>query len=124
MPHRVFLVDDSPLMLELYGELIDMQPDMALAGTASSGAEALSRLPGMSADVALVDVSMPAMSGLELVGRLGESVPGLPCILFSAHSGDAYARRAMEAGARGYVEKGDPAALLAAVRDALGPAAP
>jgi len=119
MPHRVFLVDDSPLMLELYGELIEMQADMSLAGTAGSGHEALETLPQAQADVALVDVSMPHMSGLELVERIAKAVPGLPCILFSAHSGDSYARRAIEAGARGYVEKGDPAALLAAVRGTL-----
>ena len=119
MRRRVFIVDDSPLMLELYGELIEMQPDMALAGTASSAEEALAAIPGADADIALVDVSMPRMSGLELVGRLVAVVPGLPCLIFSAHSGEAYARGAKDVGALGYVEKGDPTALLAAVREVL-----
>ncbi len=119
MRRRVFLVDDSPLMLELYGELIEMQPDLALAGTASSGEEALASISAAGADIALVDVSMPKMNGLELVGRLGTAAPGLPCLLFSAHAGEAYASRAQEVGAMGYVEKGDQTALLAAVRTAL-----
>jgi DNA-binding NarL/FixJ family response regulator len=120
MPRRVFLVDDSPLMLELYGELIEMQPDLILAGTASSAEEALREIPTAAADLALVDVSLPGVNGIELVGRLGSAVPGLPCVLFSAHSGELYEERAREVGALGYIEKGDPAALLNTLRDALG----
>lgn len=119
MRRRVFIVDDSPLMLELYGELIEMQPDMALAGTASSAEEALAAIPTAAADIALVDVSMPRMSGIELVSRLVAAVPGLPCLVFSAHAGEAYARGAKEVGAFGYIEKGDPTALLAAMREVL-----
>ena len=120
MRRRVFLVDDSPLMLELFGELIEMQADLTLAGTAASGEEALTALPRVPCDLALIDVSMPKMNGLELAERLQTTVPGLPCLLFSAHAGEAYERRSREVGARGYVEKGDPAALLTAIRTALG----
>jgi DNA-binding NarL/FixJ family response regulator len=119
MRRRVFLVDDSPLMLELYSELIEMQPDLALAGTATSAEEALRDIPESAADLALVDVSLPGLNGIELVGRLGAEVPGLPCILFSAHSVEIYEQRAREVGALGYIEKGDPAALLSTLRGAL-----
>jgi two-component system uhpT operon response regulator UhpA len=119
MRRRVFLVDDSPLMRELFGELIEMQEDLALAGTAASAEEALGVLPELPCDLALIDVSMPEMNGLELAERLRRELPALPTLLFSAHTGETYARRAREAGARGYVEKGNPAALLAAIRGAL-----
>jgi DNA-binding NarL/FixJ family response regulator len=97
-----------------------MQLDFALAGTASSAEEALRQIPAAGADLALVDVSLPGVNGIELVGRLGSEVPGLPCVLFSAHAGEIYEERAKEVGALGYIEKGDPAALLSTLRGALG----
>jgi DNA-binding NarL/FixJ family response regulator len=119
MRRRVFLVDDTPLMRELFGELIELQPDLALAGTAASGEEALTVFPDVACDLALVDVSMPGMNGIDLVARLRELRPDFPCVLFSAHTGEVYARRAREVGAAGYVEKGDAALLLSTIREAL-----
>ncbi|HYE95835.1 MAG TPA: response regulator transcription factor [Rubricoccaceae bacterium] len=118
---KVFLVDDSPLIVELLSDLVASQPDLSVSGTAQSGEEALRKIPASDCDLVLVDVSMPRMNGLELIGHLQRLRPDLPCLVVSAHSGESYVREAREAGAVGYVEKENPDALLEAIR-ALGPA--
>jgi DNA-binding NarL/FixJ family response regulator len=70
-------------------------------------------------DLVLVDVSLPGMNGIELVAELQRRTPNLPCLVMSAHQGANYARKALNNGARGFVAKGDPPALVEAVRRVL-----
>lgn len=117
---RLFLVDDSELFLELLMDVLEGEPDLTVAGSATSGEEALETLPGMACDLALIDVSMPGMNGIELVRRLQQERPDVPCVMLSAHAGEAYVSQAMAAGARAYVEKGRPEELLATIHAVLG----
>lgn len=116
----VFIVDDFVLLHEMITEYLEMEPDLAVCGTAQSGEEALATLPERGCDLALVDVAMPGMNGIEFVRRLGELRPGFPCLMLSGHAEEVYVREAMAAGARGYVTKGDPDAIVGAIRCVLG----
>ena len=115
----LFIVDDHALVRDMLAEYLSMEPDLRVVGTAASGAEALARIPESGCAVALVDVAMPGMSGIELVRRLKREQPDVACLMFSGHVEQVYVRDALEAGASGYVMKGDPAVIAEAVRQVL-----
>lgn len=98
---RVLLVDDDPGVRYALSELLaDRGHEAVLAG---SGAEGLSKLDGV--EVAVVDLSMPEMDGLEVLRRLRERAPGVPSILLTAHGSERVAVEAMKAGAYDYLTK-------------------
>jgi DNA-binding NarL/FixJ family response regulator len=103
---RVLCVDDHPIVREGVAAIIDLQPDMTLAGSAATGAEALERFVALNPDVALVDLRLPDMSGFELIRKIKDTSPNARIIVLSSHEGDVDIQRALEAGAQGYVVKG------------------
>lgn len=129
---RIFIVDDHELVRTLLEEYLDMEPDLEVCGSVDSGEEALERLlqapqtangksspPALECDLALIDISIPDMNGIELVRRLSEERPSLRCLIVSGHAKAVYAEDALRAGAKGYVMKGDPDVLVEAVRQVL-----
>jgi DNA-binding NarL/FixJ family response regulator len=103
---RVLCVDDHPIVREGVAAIIDLQPDMTMAGTASTGSEAIQRFAELAPDIVLVDLRLPDMSGFEVIKRIKGTSPGARIIVLSSHEGDVDIQRALEAGARGYVVKG------------------
>jgi DNA-binding NarL/FixJ family response regulator len=103
---RVFCVDDHPVVRDGVAAIIDLQPDMTMAGTAATGGEALERFVGSRPDVALVDLRLPDMSGFELIKRIKDTSPGARIVVLSSYEGDVDIQRALEAGAQGFVAKG------------------
>lgn len=116
---RVFLVEDHAYLRGMVASYLSDVAGLTICGTASSGTEALERLAECACDLALVDVSMPGMSGIELVGHLREQCPEVRCLMLSGHLGEGYVAESLAAGARGYVEKGDPAVLVVAIAEVL-----
>jgi DNA-binding NarL/FixJ family response regulator len=119
---RVLVVDDHPVvragMVALLGELEDVD----VVGEAGNGAEALALTPRLRPDVVLMDLRMPVMDGAEATARLREQ-PGAPQVLvLTTYDTDADIVRAVESGARGYLLKDTPPAVLADAirRAALG----
>ena len=88
----------------------------SLARTAE---EALEQLPEITVDLAIVDVSLPGTNGIELVAAIRAQYSSLRCIVLSGHHEHVYVRRALAAGAQGYVLKEHPLDLIAAVRAVL-----
>jgi DNA-binding NarL/FixJ family response regulator len=103
---RVLCVDDHPIVREGVAAIINLQPDMTLAGSAATGGEALARFAELSPDVALVDLRLPDMTGFELIKKMRDKSPNARIIVLSSHEGDVDIQRALEAGAQGYVVKG------------------
>lgn len=103
---RIFLVDDHPMMREGLGLLIG-EAGWTVDGHARSAAEALERVPGNVPDLVVLDVSLPDKNGLELTKDLVTLVPELRILVFSMHDEMLYAERAMNAGAKGYLMKGE-----------------
>jgi DNA-binding NarL/FixJ family response regulator len=103
---RVFCVDDHPIVREGIAAIINLQPDMTLAGAAATGGEALERYFELRPDVALVDLQLPDMSGFDLIKKIRDKAPNARIIVLSSHEGDVDIQRAQEAGAQGYVAKG------------------
>jgi DNA-binding NarL/FixJ family response regulator len=103
---RVFCVDDHPVVRDGIAAIINLQPDMELAGAAATGGEALERYFELRPDVALVDLRLPDMSGFDLIKKIKDKSPNARIIVLSSHEGDVDIQRALEAGAQGYVAKG------------------
>jgi len=103
---RVLCVDDHPVVRDGIAAIINLQPDMMLAGAAATGGEALERFFELRPDVAVVDLQLPDMSGFELIKKIKDKSPNAHIIVLSSHEGDVDIQRALEAGAQGYVAKG------------------
>jgi DNA-binding NarL/FixJ family response regulator len=103
---RVFCVDDHPIVRDGIAAIINLQPDMVLAGAAATGGEALERFFELRPDVALVDLQLPDMSGFDLIKKIKDKSANARIIVLSSHEGDVDIQRALEAGAQGYVVKG------------------
>ncbi|WP_412061871.1 response regulator transcription factor [Rubrivirga sp. IMCC45206] len=114
-PLRVFLVEDHPWLLETHARAINLQPDLEVCGTATTGAAALDGVPS-DADVVLVDLRLPDMAGLDVIRALAARQPPPACLVVSARPAVEAAAASLEAGAHAYVEKGDAGALFAAIR--------
>ncbi len=118
---RLLLVDDHPIMRRGLALTLGAETDLTIAEQADSAEQALDLVGrGIEVDLVVADVSLPGMSGLELVKHLAAIRPGLPVLVVSRHDESLYAERALRAGARGYVMKlEDPAVLVEAVRRVL-----
>src|SRR6266700_2381490 len=103
--HRIFIVDDHPLVREGLTNLINGQSDLLVCGEAEDSAGAIAGIAGARPDVALLDISLKNESGLELVKNLDVQFPRVALIVLSMHDEALYAERALRAGARGYVMK-------------------
>jgi len=116
MTIHVYIIEDHPLMRDAIGKLFGVVADIAIAGLAQSGEEAIAQLPSVKADLVLADIALPKMSGIDVIQEIHRQWPTLPIIAFSGHQEANYVRRALDAGAKGFVAKGDPAELLNAIR--------
>jgi DNA-binding NarL/FixJ family response regulator len=118
--HRLLLVDDHTIVREGLKRILETTPDGWVITEESSGFQALDSLRRAPFDLAIVDLSMPGMSGLELIRRIRAEFPALPVLVLSMHAEEEYALRSFKAGANGYVTKDSAAAeLLQAVRKVL-----
>jgi DNA-binding NarL/FixJ family response regulator len=107
--HRIFIIDDHPLVREWLANLILQQPDLVICGEADNMADALKRIPVTKPDLAIIDLSLGEASGLELIRALKNLHPNILMIVLTMHDERSYAPRALRAGARGYVMKRETA---------------
>ena len=102
---RVFLLDDHEVVRRGVRELLESADDLEVVGEASTGAEALQRAPATSPDVAILDVRLPDISGIEVCRELRSSMPDLKCLMLTSFNDDEALFDAVMAGAAGYVLK-------------------
>ena len=115
-PVRVLVVDDHPMVRAGLRSMLSGD-EVEVVGEAGSGAEAVERAVALDPGLVLLDVELPDMDGVETLARLRAQAPGAAVLMVSMHDDPAMVRRAVEAGAAGYVLKGiGRRELLAAVR--------
>jgi DNA-binding NarL/FixJ family response regulator len=102
---RVLTVDDHPLILEGIANVLQRQPDMELVGEASDGYQAIEAFGKLRPDVALIDLQMPGMNGIDAISAILQKWPGARCVVLTTYAGDVQATRALKAGAKGYLLK-------------------
>ena len=120
-PHRVYIVEDHPIVREAYVALFDAEDDLHVVGSSGSAEAAILDLNGFESDIAVVDVGLldpgARMNGIHLTGQLHRLRPRLRVLVVSAHDETVYAEQALKAGARGYLMKHEASEnLVAAVR--------
>ncbi len=114
---RVVLVDDHELVRSGFGLIFSGQPDIEVAGEASNAEDGLRLVRAIKPDVALVDVHMPGMSGIELTGRVQRAGLDTRIVILTVMQDAQFPRRLLQSGALGYLTKGCAAEeLLQAVR--------
>ena len=102
---RILIVDDHALVREGTRQLLQQEPGFEVVGTAGSAEDALPLLRDLVPDVALVDINLPAMSGLELARDIVTSQPPVHVLILSAYDEYAYIAEALEIGVGGYLLK-------------------
>ncbi len=114
---RLLLADDHAILRAGLRMLLDAQPDMLVVGEAADGEEAVRRALVTRPDVAVVDLTMPGLSGVETLQRLRRELPSARLLVLTMHEDPGYARMAQAAGASGHVIKdSDSSELLSAIR--------
>jgi two-component system, NarL family, invasion response regulator UvrY len=120
MTTRILLVDDHPVVRQGIKQVLAGAFDPAQVGEAESAEEGLNEVRGTDWDVMVLDISLPGMSGLDLLKELRRECPDLPVLVLSMHPPDQFARRAINAGASGYLTKDSaPTELVRAVGEVI-----
>ena len=114
---KVIIADDHPIVRQGLKQILAESSEVELVAEASNGREALAAIRKSPCDVAILDLSMPDATGLELMKQIKVEKPALPILILSVYPEDQYAVRTLRAGAAGYLTKGSaPDELLSAVR--------
>ncbi len=115
----ILLVEDHAIFAQTLLRLLRERGHLDVVDIAKSAEEALEKIPDLEVDLVLVDVSLPKRSGISLVLALHAKYPDLPCVMLSGHLSLHYARRSLEAGARGYLIKDHADGILEGIRRVL-----
>lgn len=111
-PIRLIIVDDHTIVREGLASLLDDEPDLDVLGQAGSGREAVALVRQFHPDVALLDISMPDMNGLEAARRIQDEFPETKILILTMHEEEAFFFEALQAGASGYLLKGVRSEIL------------
>ena len=116
---NIVIIDDHALFRAGLRHLIDSRPGMTVAGEAGCGAEAVPLVSELRPEVALLDLELPDVEGIELISRISSVSPRTAVIVLTMYTSEDLAERAMQAGAMGYLVKGiEPGELPPAIENA------
>jgi DNA-binding NarL/FixJ family response regulator len=116
---KILIVDDHAIVRDGLRQLLSGQTDMEVIGEAEDGKQCLEKVKTLHPDVTLLDIAMPQLTGLEVIGLIKESVPENQIVVLSMHSKETYIQQMLAAGALGYVLKASPSSeILEAIREA------
>jgi len=117
---RIMIVDDHPIVRHGIAQLLNGQTDMEVVAEAEEAESAVRQLRDQTFDLLVVDISMPGLSGLDLIRRIKTKDAHIPMLVLSMHDESVYAERALAAGARGFLMKHEATEkLVSAVRKLL-----
>lgn len=104
---RIFIVDDHPVVVKGLRALLEGHAGWRVCGDAGDGLEAVERVCQLRPDVAILDITLPNLNGLEATRRILKQVPRTEILILTAHDSEMMVSKAMEAGAHGYLVKGE-----------------
>ena len=107
-PIRILLADDHTVMRRGLRALLERQSGFAVVAEAADGREAVDSAAAVSPDVAVIDIGMPNLNGIEAARRITEKRPETAVVILSMHADESYVLRALNSGARGYLLKDSP----------------
>ncbi|WP_328865533.1 response regulator transcription factor [Streptomyces sp. NBC_00304] len=112
---RLLLAEDQSMVREALAALLGLEPDIEVVAQVARGDEVLAAAREHRVDVALLDIEMPGMTGIEAAAELHRELPGVKVVVVTTFGRPGYLRRAMESGADAFLVKDAPASQLAAV---------
>jgi DNA-binding NarL/FixJ family response regulator len=118
-PYLIFLVEDHAGFANALNNMLSQNQNLKIVAVAGTAQEALEQIGNLKVDLALIDFSLPDMTGLNLLERLHHEHPDLWCAILSGHLLPQHARRALDAGARGYLVKDNPTEIMAGIQSML-----
>lgn len=119
--HKVYLLDDHPIVIEGLKKVIDQQEDMQVVGSAEDAQTALQQITKLKPDVVVLDITLKDRSGVDLIKKIRTSQPSTNVLVYSMHDENVYAERCLRAGAMGYLMKGESSSrVLHGLRQILG----
>ncbi|MDH4233997.1 MAG: response regulator transcription factor [Gallionella sp.] len=118
---RALITDDHAIVRQGLARILEKSQEIKIVAECDNGIDALNWLRSNDCDIALIDISMPGMNGVDLLKQIREEKPKLPVLIISIYPEDQYAVRLIKAGAAGYLAKGcAPAVVVDAVRQIAG----
>ncbi len=119
-PAKVLLVDDHPIVRQGLAQLLEQEEDLIVCGEAYDAQGALDAIEKLKPDIAIVDIMLKDVNGIELIKKIKSQLGELPVLVMSMHDESLYAERALRAGARGYIMKEEATdKMLIAVRKVM-----
>ncbi len=116
---RIFIADDHEVVRKGLCALLQAQPDWEVCGEAADGREAVEKIDLLKPDVVILDLGMPSLNGLEATRQILKNNPLAKILILTLHDSDQVVREVLNAGARGFLLKSDPARDLVAAVEAL-----
>ena len=117
---RVLIVDDHAVVRRGLKEILTRDLDGSVCDEAQNAEQAITKVRSQDWELVILDIAMPGRGGLDVLGDIRQERPELPVLIFSMHAEDQYARRALKAGARGYMNKEcPPEELIKAIKRIL-----
>ena len=113
MTIRLLLADDQAMVRGALATLLGLEPDMEVVAEVGTGDEVVAAARSCNPDVALIDVEMPGLDGIAATAALHEALPGVRVLIVTTFGRPGFLRRALQAGASGFVVKDTPARQLA-----------
>lgn len=110
---KILIAEDQTMLLGALAAMLDMEPDLEIAGTASDGQEALTLAKQHAVDIVLTDIEMPKLTGIELAQELKKIEHPAKVMILTTFARSGYLRRAMDSGVKGYLLKDAPSNSLA-----------
>lgn len=104
-PIRILLADDHIVMRRGLRMLLESRPEFSVVAEASDGRQAVEQAEALRPDVAVLDIGMPQLNGIEAAQRISNALPHIAIVILSMHSDEGYVLRALKAGAKGYLLK-------------------
>ena len=102
---RIYLIDDHHVLRQAIATMLEAEGDLVIVGQSGEGRTAINEITELKPDLAIVDLKMPGMGGLAVIGEISRAVPKMGIIVFSMYDNPAYVWEATNAGASGYVLK-------------------
>jgi two-component system invasion response regulator UvrY len=118
---KVLIADDHAIVRKGLIEILRESPNPAFVGEAADGRQALDKIRAHPWDLVILDITMPGLSGLEVLREIKREQPGLPVVMLSMHTGSQYVQGSLRTGASGYLSKETaPEELLEAIQTVIG----
>ena len=114
-PIRVLLADDELLIRTALAQMLDLEDDLTVVAEAAQGEHAVTAAVKHDVDVAVLDLQMPKLDGIEVAEQLAAQLPGCACVIVTSHGRPGHLKRALAAGVRGFLPKTTSAVTLASV---------